>query len=151
MSQVAPAGPALAGGIPMPIVRLNRWTLLVGIVAGAILQQPLITTLLFLILAGSLVFGPRGSLIFQAGKRLFARQNATAEREDRRLMRFNNSIAAILLGLAQVAFALGAPLLGWVLALLVATAAGVALAGFCVGCFLYYQFKLHRFRLLGAG
>ena len=24
------------------------------------------------------------------------------------------------------------------------------LAGFCIGCFLYYQFKLQRFRLFGA-
>ena len=82
-----------------------------------------------------------------AGKRLLAAQNATAEREDRRLMRFNNSIALILLGLAQVAFVLGAPQAGWVLAGLVAVAAAVALAGFCLGCYLYYQFKLYRYRL----
>jgi hypothetical protein len=32
---------------------------------------------------------------------------------------------------------------------MVALAAGVALAGFCVGCFIYYQLKLQRYRLLG--
>jgi hypothetical protein len=26
----------------------------------------------------------------------------------------------------------------------------LAIAGFCVGCFLYYQFKLNRYRLFGA-
>ena len=62
-------------------------------------------------------------------------------------MRFNNSIALLLLGAAQVAFLLDIPQLGWALALMVAAAAGIALAGFCIGCFLYYQFKLNRIRL----
>jgi hypothetical protein len=134
----------------MPIVRLNRWVLVVGIVLGRILQQPLLATLLFLILLPAVVIGQRASLIFRVGKRLFARQLPTAEREDRRLMRFNNTIALALLGLAQVAFLFGAPLVGWALAGMVAVAAGVALAGFCVGCFIYYQFKLNRYRVLGT-
>jgi hypothetical protein len=136
--------------IPMPIVKLNRWTLMIGVLVGFALQQPLVTTLLFLILLPAVLFGQKRSLIFQIGKRLFARQNLTAEREDRRLMRFNNSIALILFGVAQVAFLTGFTILGWVFSLMVATAAGVALVGFCVGCFLYYQFKLNRYRLLGG-
>jgi hypothetical protein len=136
--------------IPMPIVKLNRWTLVTGIVVGLVLQQPLFTTALFAILVPAVLFGQRGSLIFQTGKRLFAKQNATAIKEDRRLMRFNNSIAVILLGLAQIAFLFGATVLGWVFAGMVALAASVALAGFCVGCFLYFQFKLNRYRLFGS-
>ena len=46
-------------------------------------------------------------------------------------MRFNNILAAIILGLA-------------------ALAAAIALAGFCFGCFLFYQFKLKRARLFGT-
>src|SRR5215207_7006657 len=133
--------------IPMPIVKLNRWTLVGGIGLGLLLQQPLFTTVLFLLLLPAVLIGQRASVIFQVGKRLPAAQNAGAPREDRRLMRFNNSIALGLLGLAQVAFLLGAPLAGWALAVMVAVAAGVALAGFCVGCFLYYQLKLNRYRL----
>ena len=64
-------------------------------------------------------------------------------------MRFNNLIATLLLGFAQVAFILGAPVVGWALALMVAVAASVALAGFCVGCFIYYQFRLQRYRVFG--
>lgn len=62
--------------------------------------------------------------------------------EDRRLMRFNNAIAATMLGLAQVAFVAGLPVAGWALAVMVAVAASVALAGFCLGCFLYTQLRL---------
>lgn len=140
----------LCSDIPMPIVRLNRWTLLTGILAGLLLQQPLITTFLFLILLPAVLYGQRRSLIFQVGKRLLAsRIAAGTEGEDRRLMRFNNSIAVVLLGLAQVAFLLGVPVVGWALSLMVAVAAAVALAGFCLGCFLFLRFRLYRSRLLG--
>ncbi len=136
--------------IPVPIVRLNRWMLVVGFLGGLALQQPLVTTILFMILLPATVIGQRSSLIFLVGKRLFARQLPTAEREDRRMQRFNNVIATILLGAAQIAFLAGQPLVGWGLALMVAAAASIALAGFCIGCFLYYQLKLQRFRLFGA-
>ena len=150
MNKTQEAEAKLCDDIPMPIVRLNRWTLLTGIILGFALQQPLFTTFLFLILVPAVLWGQRRSLIFQVGKRIFAAQIAWAAGEDRRLMRFNNSIAVILLGSAQVAFLLGAPVLGWIFALIVATAAAVALAGFCFGCFLFLRFKLYRYRLLGS-
>jgi hypothetical protein len=140
----------LCSDIPMPIVRLNRWTVLTSIVVGFVLQQPLVTTLLFLVLLPAALYGQRRSPIFQVGKRLLASRIAGAEGEDRRIMRFNNSIAVVLLGLAQIAFLLGAPVAGWALSIMVAAAAGVALAGFCLGCFLYLRFRLYRYRLLGA-
>ena len=136
--------------IPLPIVRLNRWMLVVGILGSLALGQPLVTTILFAILLPATAIGQRASLVFQVGKRLYARQIPTAEREDRRMQRFNNAIATILLGAAQLAFLAGVPTVGWVLALMVAIAAAIALTGFCIGCFLYYQLKLQRFRLFGT-
>ena len=134
--------------IPLPIVKLNRWTLLAGVLTAFVTGQPLLTTALFLILLTAVLFGPRWNLIAQIGRRLFVR-GAVSEYEDRRLMRFNNLIATLLLGLAQIAFVLDAPVIGWALALMVAAAAAIALAGFCVGCFLYYQLKLQRYQLFG--
>jgi Domain of unknown function (DUF4395) len=150
MNKSKTAEAELCSDIPMPIVRLNRWTLLSGILIGLVLQQPLITTFLFVILLFAGLYGQRGSLIFQVGKRLLASRIAGSEGEDRRLMRFNNSIAVALLGAAQVAFLFGQPVVGWGLSLVVAAAAAVALAGFCFGCFLFLRFKLYRYRLLGS-
>jgi hypothetical protein len=83
--------------IPLPIVHLNRWVLVVGVVGGLILRQPLLTTALFLVVLSAVLFGRRGSLIFQAGRLLLAKRNAKAlsagEVEDPRLMRFNNTLA----------------------------------------------------------
>jgi hypothetical protein len=70
-----------------------------------------------LVVLSAVLFGRRGSLIFQAGRRLLAKRDAKAlgagEVEDPRLMRFNNTIAAILLGGAQLALLLGLEAVGW--------------------------------------
>ena len=142
-------------GIPSPIVKLNRWFLVLGVVGGLLLQEPLFTTVLFIVMLSAVAFGRRGSLIFQVGKRLLAERNAAAQREDEvedpRLMRLNNTIAAVVLGGAQLAFLFGQNVVGWALSLAVAVAAGVALAGFCVGCFLYFRLNMYRHRLFGQG
>ena len=136
-------------GIPMPIVSLNRWTIVLCVIAALLLRQPLITTVLFALILPAALFGSRGSLIYWVGTRAFARRNAVAGTEDRGLMRFNNALAALMLGLAQLFFLLRVPLAGWILALMVALAAGIALAGFCIGCFLFLRFKLARYQLFG--
>ena len=141
-------------GIPLPIVKLNRWMLVVGVGLAFVLQQPWIVAILLLVLASAVTFGPRGSVPFHLGTRFLpgkvrdARQRGHVE--DRRLMRFNNSIAIALFALALISFALGAPVLGWILAGMVALAAAVALCGFCFGCFLYYRFRLAQFGLKRA-
>jgi hypothetical protein len=138
-----------ADGVPMPIVTLNRWMLVSGVLLALITQQPLITTILFLILLGAVIGGPRYSLVSIIGKQIFADRIPGAEQEDFKLTRFNNTIAASLLGLAQIAFIAGAPVWGWIFSLMVAIAAGIAIAGFCVGCFLFFQLRMLRYRLFG--
>ncbi len=133
----------------MPIVKLNRWILLGGILLALITQQPWITTLLFLMIMASLVGGPQWSLVARIGQHFFADKIPGAEKEDFRLMRFNNTIAASLLGLAQLAFLAGIGVLGWLFSIMVALAAAVALAGFCLGCYLFFHFRMFRFRIFG--
>ncbi|MEI6692172.1 MAG: DUF4395 domain-containing protein [Chlorobium sp.] len=140
---------ATCAGIPLPIVKLNRAVLLVGISTAIIIQQPLITTVLFFIILSAVIFGKKGSLIFIIGSRIFAKQNKTAPTEDPKLMKFNNSIAAILLGISQIAFLTGADLTGWIFSGFVALAATIALLGFCFGCFLFYQFNLQKYKFFG--
>jgi hypothetical protein len=134
--------------IPLPIVRLNRATILLGVILAYVLQAPLITTAVFVIVALAAAFGRRASLIYFIGPFVFRRPPDTRD-EDPRLMRFNNTLAAIILGAAQIAFVVQAPIVAWVLAGIAALAAAVALAGFCFGCFLFYQFKLNRSRIFG--
>jgi hypothetical protein len=145
----APIPQTSTTGIPLPVVKFNRWILLAGISVAILVQQPVITAILFFLLFPAVLLGRKGSVIFLVGSKLFAEQNRTASTEDAGLMRFNNSIALILIGLAQIAFIAGAPIAGWIFSALVALAAAIALSGFCFGCFLYYQFNLQRYRLFG--
>jgi hypothetical protein len=134
----------------LAIVRLNRLTILLGVILAYLLHAPLITTAIFIIVGLAAAFGRRASLIYRIGTLvLHPLENAT-DGEDPRLMRFNNALAAIILGAAQVAFALHVPLVGYAVAGIAALAASVALAGFCFGCFLFYQFKLNRARMFGS-
>jgi hypothetical protein len=149
MATPAAASP-VPGGIPIPIVKLNQSIIVGGVLLGVLLRQPLITTVLFLIILGAVIFGKKGSLVFFIGSRVLAKQNENAATEDPGLQRFNNSIAAFLLGSAQIAFLAGVPLAGWILSGIVAAAATAALCGFCLGCFLYFQFKLQRYKLFGS-
>src|ERR1700687_424795 len=88
-------------GIPLPIVRLNRLTIVAGVVLAALLQQPWITTVLFVVIGSAALVGPRGSAIYQIGARVYPAAPGI-ETEDPRLMRFNNVLATILLGSAQL-------------------------------------------------
>lgn len=141
--------PEVCEDVPLPTVRLNRWLIVLCGAAALLLQHPLPATLLFLVLLPAALFGQRWSLIFHLGRALFGKRLDGAEYEDRRLMRFNNLIAVLLLGGAHAAYYLGQPLLAAVLVAMVVLAAAVALAGFCVGCFLYYQLRLNQYRLFG--
>lgn len=137
---------SIKNGIPMPIVTLNRSILAFGILIAILSQNFWITTILFLILLPATLLGKHFSIVFWFGNIIFKKLIETAEVEDPRLQRFNNTIATSLLGLAQVAFLATQPIIAWIFAGTVMVASGVALMGFCVGCFLYYQFNLQRYR-----
>lgn len=145
-----PAGAAHADDIPLPIVTLSRWFYLVCLLAGFLLQQPLLTTLVLVVVLPPLWWGKRWNLLAHVGRRLYGAKLAAAPREDRRLIRFNNLILATLLGVAQIFFLSGLHVVGWGLVLAVCGAVIAALAGYCVGCALYFQLKLHRYRFFGA-
>ncbi|MDW8232337.1 MAG: DUF4395 domain-containing protein [Roseiflexaceae bacterium] len=67
--------------------------------------------------------------------------------EDAAPHRFAQGIGAATLILASLALFLGAPTIGWALALLVIALAAINLIfGFCVGCFIFFQ--LQRLRKL---
>lgn len=136
-------------GIPLPIVTLNRAILTFGVLFALISQQVWITTLLFVLLLPAVIFGKNFSPIYLLGTVLFRTRIKSAKYEDTALQRFNNTIAVTLLGFSQIFFLFNQSIAGWIFASMVMIASGVALMGFCVGCFLYYQFKIQRYKFFG--
>ncbi len=60
---------------------------------------------------------------------------------------FAQGVGAIVLLVAVAAFVAGLSVLGWALSLIVVALAGVNLfAGFCLGCFFYYQLARRGYR-----
>ncbi|MEB3102160.1 DUF4395 domain-containing protein [Ferviditalea candida] len=131
--------------IPIFLVRTNQAAIVFMILLSLMFQQPWITAGLWLIQTVGLISGGRWNLFVRIG-RLFHGDHPGARTESVELQRFNNSIAVFLLTVSVAFFASGWQMIGYVFALIVAAAASAALAGFCAGCFIYYQYKQWKWK-----
>ncbi|MFY7998163.1 MAG: DUF4395 family protein [Candidatus Kapaibacteriota bacterium] len=139
--------------IPLPIVQFSRVVYVAVLVTAFALQTPLLTTILLAIVIVGVVGGAGWNVINRAGRLLLQKRiksRTAVPLEDVRLIRFNNLIVIGLLGAAQVTFwVTKTPVVGWVFVGFIVAACVAALSGYCVGCTLYYQFKLHKYKFLG--
>ncbi|MFJ7648728.1 DUF4395 domain-containing protein [Lysinibacillus sp. NPDC097279] len=135
---------ALPTAIPRPLVRLNQWTILLSViltwVTGVewILAIPLSANLLGVLCN----FNP----IIRFGKLFLKKAPAAYIPEDAQQQKFNSSIASICLAGGLVAFMFNWQAVGYVFTTMVAIASSVAIAGFCIGCFLHFQLKQWQYR-----
>lgn len=119
--------------------RFNQAVLTVALVAGFAFDARWVAPVFALVLFLGAAFGPR----FGPFLRLYAdvvrpRLRPPEELEDPRPPRFAAAVGVAFLGGATAAFGLGAPGVGWALALVVAALAGLAaVSGICVGCEVY--------------
>jgi hypothetical protein len=139
--------------IPLPVVNFSRAIYVVALATALALQQPIITSALLLVVTLGVVGGARWNVLGRLGRIIFGKRiaaNPAVPLEDARLIRFNNLIVIGLLGAAQIAFwVTRTSIIGWVCVGFIIAASVAALAGYCVGCVLYYQFKLHKYKFLG--
>lgn len=128
--------------VPIAYVRANQIGIVLMIVSAAITQQPLLITLLWVIEVSGLLFGQKGNLFVRAAKPLIRKYVKTTTTESKELNRFNNSLAVIFLSGSLLLFVLEWSTAAYILAGMLALAALSGVFGYCVGCFLYYQYKL---------
>ncbi|MEH7331583.1 DUF4395 domain-containing protein [Neobacillus drentensis] len=130
--------------IPRPLVKTNQWSIVLSVVLAwvtgqeSILLIPLVAGLLGLLFG----FNP----IMQIAKLFFRKEPSAYIPEDWEQQQFNQKIAISCLAIGFISFILGWETLGYVFTALVAIAAFVAILGFCVGCFIYYQWKQFKYR-----
>ncbi|WP_020620297.1 DUF4395 domain-containing protein [Paenibacillus daejeonensis] len=142
------AGFSCAVEVPMHWVRANQTGILLSVIAAIVLGEPLI---LLVPLAVQLItrwFGIRYNPFVRLLHRLMPR---SAQTESRELLRFNNLLAILFLIGALTAFLLQAPTVGYIFVAMLSAAVILALSGFCVGCFIYFQWKQLRARRRQAG
>ena len=130
--------------IPRPLVRTNQWAIFSSVLLTWatehywILLIPLIANLLGFMIG----FNPIMRIA-----RLFLKKDLKGYiPEDAVQQRFNSAIATFCLAGGFAGFAAGFPVVGYVFTIMVAVASLVAILGFCVGCFIHFQWNQYRYR-----
>lgn len=130
--------------IPRPLVKTNQWIIVGSVLLTWLLGQEWI--LLVPIISGVL------GLLFDFNPvmkiaRLFLKKDPKAYiPEEWEQQQFNQKIAVSCLGIGFISFLIGWDTLGYIFTILVAVAAFVAILGFCVGCFIHFQWKQYKYR-----
>ncbi len=128
--------------IPRPLVRANQWFIVFSVILTWITGQEWI-------LALPLLFGLSGLLfninpIITIGKLFLKKDFSEYIPEDYAQQQFNQVISVICLALGLVGYLTGYVILATIFTTMVALAAFIAILGFCVGCFIRYQWLQFR-------
>ncbi|WP_227397313.1 DUF4395 domain-containing protein [Jeotgalibacillus aurantiacus] len=130
--------------IPRPLVRVNQFTIVLSVVAAwltgihALILIPLIAGL------GGILFD--FNPVMRGAKVFLKKPMNEYIPEDRDDQRFNQLIAVFFLGSGYFSFLMGWTIAGYAFTIMVVVAASVAIMGFCVGCFIRFQWKQWQYR-----
>ncbi|WP_435168403.1 DUF4395 domain-containing protein [Paenibacillus glycanilyticus] len=129
--------------VPLHRVRGNQLGILLSVIAALLTQQ---WWILFLPLAVQLVSRTYG-VKYNPFVRLFSPLLPVSQRtEARELLRFNNLLVILFLVVTLAAHYLGLTVLSYIALGMLTAAVVAALSGFCLGCFMYFQYKQFRYR-----
>lgn len=130
--------------IPRPLVRMNQ----TFVATNAILYL-LTSHLVFLVLP--IIIGLTSVLInynplFVIGKKFLKKPMFDYIQEDKAQQRFNQILALSMFSLAVMSSIINQMLLSYIFAIMVFLASTIALMGFCIGCFIHYQYHMWKYR-----
>ncbi|WP_150268164.1 DUF4395 domain-containing protein [Paenibacillus tepidiphilus] len=134
----------LARAIPRPLVKANQSFIVLSVLLTWI-------TGWYLILALPLAAGLSGLLlgynpVIKLGASFLRKERSAYVLEDWEQQQFNQSIAVFCLAAGLISFLAGWTTAAYIFTALVAIAATVAIFGFCIGCFIHYQWKMYTHR-----
>lgn len=130
--------------VPRPLVRTNQWTIFLSVILTWVTGQYWILLIPFI--ANLLGFVMNFNPIMWAA-RLFLKKDVKAYiPEDAGQQRFNSTIASLCLGGGVSGFAAGLPVVGYIFTVMVALASFAAILGFCIGCFIHFQWNQYVYR-----
>ncbi|MGP7819800.1 DUF4395 domain-containing protein [Niallia sp. 01092] len=135
---------AVLNTIPRPLVRTNQWVIFSVTLISLLTEQ-------YWILVIPLIAGLFGLLfhwnpIMRIAKLFLKKNPQTYVQEDVDQQQFNQLIAVICLGGGLLSFSIGWTILGYIFTIMVGLASIVAILGFCIGCFIRFQWKQYQFR-----
>lgn len=130
--------------LPKPLVMINQWTIVLSVIISLITQTAWILLIPLVANISSLLIGFHPILV--VAKRFLSKPANQYIQEDYAQLRFNQWLAVSFLLVASISFLLNWSILFNTAAIMVGLAASIALAGFCIGCFVRFQFQQWNYR-----
>ena len=130
--------------IPKPLVMANQWTIALSVIIALLTQSAWILFIPLLANLSSLVTGFHPILIIV--KRFLSKPANQYPQEDYAQLRFNQWLAVGFLSVASVSFLLNWIVLFNISTIMVGLAALIAILGFCIGCFIRFQYQQWSYR-----
>lgn len=130
--------------IPKPLVQLNQWSIILFVLSFWFFQVEhfLLVPLAANACGAFLGFNP----IVKAGRAFLRKDVSSYIQEDADQQRFNSTIAVICLAAGYTSSLAGWSVASVVFTALVFVSAAVALLGFCIGCFIRFQWKRYQYK-----
>ena len=130
--------------IPKPLVRLNQSFIALSAILYLLSSNRLFLVLPILLGLSSIVLNYNP--LFVLGKKFLKKPMNEYIQEDKAQQRFNQILALSMYILAFVSISLSQVLISYIFATLVFLASTIALMGFCIGCFIHYQYHMWKYR-----
>ncbi|WP_423406659.1 DUF4395 domain-containing protein [Heyndrickxia sp. MSNUG] len=130
--------------VPQPLVRTNQWFIVLSVVSAWITGFEWILVLPLGAGILGLVFG--FNPVMRIAKTFLKKATSEYIPEDWEQQQFNQLIAVICLAGGLISYSMNLNGLGHFFTIMVALAAFIAILGFCVGCFIRFQWKKFRAR-----
>lgn len=127
--------------IPMYLIKGNQIGIITFVLLAIVLQQPVLIWVLWLIQIIPFLSSSKANVFIWITKLVVGNPPANGEQQAVELARLNQTIAAVLLTVSSVLLLLSWHVSGYIFAALVSVAALAAVAGYCIGCTFYYQYK----------
>jgi len=130
--------------IPRPLVTTNQIVIVLSVITSLLSGSKW-----FLLIP---LFSGLGGLLFDfnpvmklASKFLRKKPNEYIP-EDKEQQQFNQTIAVVCLAIAFIGALLRINILFYIFSILVGLAATIAICGFCIGCFIHFQWNQYKYR-----
>ncbi|GLC88084.1 DUF4395 domain-containing protein [Lysinibacillus piscis] len=130
--------------IPRPLVRLNQWIILLSVLLTWITANAWVLLLPLMANLWGVLVGVNP--IIKVGKVFLRKPLSTYIPEDKQQQKFNSGIASFCLGIGWLSYMLHWQLVGHLFTAMVAIASSIAIAGFCIGCFVQFQWKQWQYK-----
>lgn len=130
--------------IPRPLVRTNQWFIVLSVVLTWIAGQEWI--LAIPLAAGILGLFFNFNPVMRFARLFLKKKPSEYIPEEYDQQQFNQAISVICLALGLIGYLMDWTIVAYTFTIMVALAAFVAILGFCIGCFIRFQWKQYMYR-----